>query len=161
MQEKIIKEFFERFQKEVSIPNLMVKMDKMPQTGNGIQQFYNCPFHSDSTPSFSVNIERNVFRCFGCEREGGPYKLIKEYLLFENQSATPQSVVAFAEVDFQFPNFRVFTAAETGKRDKFKSMLAPAHTEKTGRDKAAVITQIMMGLSNTAADVNLWEELFT
>lgn len=29
-----------------------------------------CPFHDDSTPSFSVDPERNIFNCFGCGRGG-------------------------------------------------------------------------------------------
>jgi len=160
MQEKIVQEFFQRFQREVSIPQLMLKMDRQPQTSTGVQQFYNCLFHSDSTPSFSVNKERNVFRCFGCEREGGAYRLIKEYLTFENHSATPASVVAFAEIDFQFPNFQRYAEAEIGKRGKFKAMLQPTIIPKTTQDKATVITQIMMGLADTPTDVSLWEELF-
>ena len=30
-----------------------------------------CPFHSEETPSFHVNSKRGVFRCFGCEAQGG------------------------------------------------------------------------------------------
>jgi len=161
MQEQVMQEFFQRFQREVYILDIMRKIDKYPQTNNGIQQSFNCPFHSDSTPSFYVNTERNVFRCFGCERGGGSYRLIKEYLLFENQQATPPSVVAFAEIDFQFPSFQRYAEAEIGKRGKFKSMLQPMASQPVNRNKAVVITQIMMGLSDIPADTNLWEELFT
>lgn len=31
-----------------------------------------CPFHDDSTPSFSVDISRNVWKCFGCP-DGGHF----------------------------------------------------------------------------------------
>lgn len=31
-----------------------------------------CPFHDDSTPSFSIDPERNIYNCFGCGR-GGSY----------------------------------------------------------------------------------------
>ncbi|MGH7390788.1 MAG: CHC2 zinc finger domain-containing protein [Candidatus Rokuibacteriota bacterium] len=30
-----------------------------------------CPFHRDRTPSFSVDLDRGVFHCFGCGVEGG------------------------------------------------------------------------------------------
>ena len=161
MQEKIIQEFFQRFQQEVLIVELMGRLDRVPQTNNGVQQSYNCLFHSDSTPSFYVNLERNVFRCFGCERDGGPYRLIKEYLLFENQSATPQSIVTFAGVDFKFPNFQRYEKAEPGKRGKFKSMLTATSSAAATENKAAIITRIMMGFSDTASDVNLWEEFLS
>ena len=31
-----------------------------------------CPFHDDSTPSFSVNGQRNIWKCFGCP-DGGHF----------------------------------------------------------------------------------------
>lgn len=31
-----------------------------------------CPFHDDSTPSLSVGVKKNLFRCFGCDAGGGP-----------------------------------------------------------------------------------------
>jgi DNA primase len=32
----------------------------------------NCPFHTDHQDSFMVSPEKNVFKCFGCGKEGGP-----------------------------------------------------------------------------------------
>lgn len=42
----------------------------IPTTENG--QRICCPFHDDSTPSFSIDSERNIYNCFGCGR-GGTY----------------------------------------------------------------------------------------
>ena len=36
-----------------------------------------CPFHKDTTPSFSVNIENGLFSCFGCGEKGNFKRLIK------------------------------------------------------------------------------------
>ncbi|MES2111298.1 MAG: CHC2 zinc finger domain-containing protein [Bacteroidota bacterium] len=32
----------------------------------------NCPFHPDQSGSFMVSPEKNLFKCFGCGKEGGP-----------------------------------------------------------------------------------------
>lgn len=37
-----------------------------------------CPFHSEKTPSFSVNIEEGLYHCFGCGVGGDMISFIKE-----------------------------------------------------------------------------------
>lgn len=43
-----------------------------------------CPFHHEDTPSFSVNPEKDLFYCFGCNTGGNVFKFImlKERLTF-------------------------------------------------------------------------------
>lgn len=36
-----------------------------------------CPFHEERTPSFSLNVERGVFHCFGCGENGNIFHLIE------------------------------------------------------------------------------------
>lgn len=38
-----------------------------------------CPFHQEETPSFSVNEELNIFKCFGCGAGGDVLEFIKLY----------------------------------------------------------------------------------
>ena len=38
-----------------------------------------CPFHSEKTPSFFVNKEKQVFNCFGCHKKGNVITFIEEY----------------------------------------------------------------------------------
>ncbi|MEP7322014.1 MAG: DNA primase [Saprospiraceae bacterium] len=38
-----------------------------------------CPFHHEKTPSFSVSPSRNIFKCFGCGKGGGPVQFIVEH----------------------------------------------------------------------------------
>ncbi len=37
-----------------------------------------CPFHSEKTPSFSVNAERQFYHCFSCKAGGDVFKYIQE-----------------------------------------------------------------------------------
>ena len=37
-----------------------------------------CPFHADTKPSFTVNEEKNLFYCFGCQRGGTPIQFLMD-----------------------------------------------------------------------------------
>ena len=38
-----------------------------------------CPFHDDSSPSFSVSSDKQVYHCFGCGASGGLISFVMEY----------------------------------------------------------------------------------
>lgn len=43
---------------------------------SGSNYFGVCPFHSEKTPSFSVNREKQIYHCFGCGAGGGVINFI-------------------------------------------------------------------------------------
>ena len=45
----------------------------------------NCPFHTDQNASFMVSGEKNIFKCFGCGKEGGPIEFL---MAIQNKSRT-------------------------------------------------------------------------
>ena len=38
-----------------------------------------CPFHKENTPSFNVNLQRQIYHCFGCHAHGDVFKFLQEY----------------------------------------------------------------------------------
>jgi len=38
-----------------------------------------CPFHNEKTPSFVVSPAKNIFKCFGCGKAGGPLTFVMEH----------------------------------------------------------------------------------
>ncbi len=47
-----------------------------------------CPFHSEKTPSFTVNEEKGIFHCFGCGAGGNLFN----FLMRANQMTFPEAV---------------------------------------------------------------------
>ena len=45
---------------------------------SGHNHFGLCPFHKEKTPSFSVNSELGLFKCFGCQEAGDVIKFIEK-----------------------------------------------------------------------------------
>ncbi len=52
-----------------------------------------CPFHSEKTPSFTVNEEKGIFYCFGCQAGGDIFK----FLMLYDGLTFPESIERLAE----------------------------------------------------------------
>jgi len=45
---------------------------------SGSNMFGLCPFHSEKTPSFTVNSDKQIYHCFGCGKGGGAIGFVRE-----------------------------------------------------------------------------------
>ena len=50
----------------------------VPLKKNGSRYWGLCPFHHEKTPSFSVNVEQNLYYCFGCKAGGNVVQFVEE-----------------------------------------------------------------------------------
>lgn len=63
--------------KAVSIVDVIGSRVPLKQNGREFQAC--CPFHKEDTPSFSVNPEKNIFKCFGCGESGDATDFIMKH----------------------------------------------------------------------------------
>lgn len=47
--------------------------------GSGRQGQAVCPFHADTNPSLSVNLETGLFKCFGCDASGDVFTFVQKF----------------------------------------------------------------------------------
>ncbi len=71
-----------------------------------------CPFHSEKTPSFTVNEEKGIFHCFGCGAGGSVFN----FLMRANSLSFPEAVKELAKrYQITLPS-RELSAAEKARR---------------------------------------------
>lgn len=64
----ISKAQIEEIKERIPIEDIIKRYVKLKPVGKNL--FGVCPFHSEKTPSFSVNPELNIFKCYGCGEAG-------------------------------------------------------------------------------------------
>ncbi len=64
----ISEEFKQELKRRLNIADIIGEYVTLKKSGRGLMG--KCPFHGDSTPSFSVSPELGVYHCFGCNASG-------------------------------------------------------------------------------------------
>jgi DNA primase len=107
-----------------------------------------CPFHNEKSPSFSVNIERQFFHCFGCGKSGDVFKFVQE----REQISFPEAVRLVAEkMGIPLPKMQYSTESEAedaGKRGKLIEMHERAckfFEEQLRRPEGALAREYLAG----------------
>ncbi|MFE6167576.1 DNA primase [Viridibacillus arvi] len=68
MAQRIPEEIIEQIRSQADIVDVI--NDYVQLTKRGRNWFGLCPFHGESTPSFSVSTDKQIFHCFGCGAGG-------------------------------------------------------------------------------------------
>lgn len=87
------------------IDDLLVRVDivdlidsRVPLKKSGSNFTARCPFHTEKTPSFSVNRGRQIYHCFGCGASGNAIGFLMEFNHLGFVEAV-EDLAAFAGVD--------------------------------------------------------------
>jgi DNA primase len=90
----------------VEVIGQYVELKKRGQNHIGL-----CPFHSEKSPSFTVNQDKQIYHCFGCGRGGDVFSFWMEY----HNLTFPQSLKDLAErYNIPLPRYR---ALSDGKKE--------------------------------------------
>lgn len=73
----------------------------------------NCPFHQEKTPSFVVNPNKNIFKCFGCGKGGDAINFIMEHEKFSYPEA-----LKFLANKYQIEIEETYTQTEENKAEQ-------------------------------------------
>ena len=82
-----------------------------------------CPFHTEKTPSFNVNPQRQIYHCFGCHAGGDVFKFIQEPEHVEFMEAV-RRLAERAGIVLEFEN-----NPEADRKRRQKDLLLKAHEQ--------------------------------
>jgi len=95
-----------------------------------------CPFHTEKTPSFFVNPERQMYHCFGCGAGGDIFSFLMNYLSFSFTEAVEELA---SEAGIKLER----SGRDTTRTDVFRDILARAQSyyRKQLRGKSGAAAQ--------------------
>ena len=77
MSGRIPREFIDDLLVRVDIVDLIDSHVPLKKAGSNFNA--RCPFHTEKTPSFSVNRKKQFYHCFGCGAGGNAISFLMEF----------------------------------------------------------------------------------
>ncbi|MGZ8162115.1 MAG: DNA primase [Methylobacter sp.] len=118
MAGRISRQFIDELLVRVDIVDLIDS--HVPLKKTGANYVARCPFHSEKTPSFSVNRKKQFFHCFGCGASGNAIGFLMDFSHLNFVEAV-EILAAFAGVDVPRESVEYKTAL---KKDDLNSLYA-------------------------------------
>jgi DNA primase len=82
-----------------------------------------CPFHTEKTPSFTVNVKKGIFHCFGCHAGGDAFG----FIMRQERMAFPDAVRLLAQrAGVELPSGRPERPEAEGRLDALRRIMAAA-----------------------------------
>lgn len=104
-----------------------------------------CPFHDDTKPSLSVNIESGLFRCFACDIKGDIFTFYQQYKDVDFPTALKEiaEMTGATESDVKLKVVATFKYHDSeGRLLYIKERLEPG---RNGRSKEFVFKHLVNG----------------
>lgn len=106
--------FIQELLNRVDLVDIVSKVVPLKKTGKNLMGC--CPFHHEKTPSFSVNPQKQFYKCFGCGAAGTAIRFVMQY----DGLTFPEAVRKLAEsVGMEVPEER---PGEKVRREKARTL---------------------------------------
>ena len=87
----VLEDFKEQVRSSNPIAEVIGEHVKLKRVGKNFEGL--CPFHQDNTPSLSVDLEKGIYNCFGCDAQGDVFS----FIMRKDGVSFPESVNQLAE----------------------------------------------------------------
>jgi DNA primase len=131
-----------RVREATNIVDVIGECVSLKKTGKNLVGL--CPFHADTTPSFTVSEEKQIFHCFGCGQGGNVVTFLMQY----NNLSFPEAVGFLArKCGIEIPKKRLSAGQKKDLEEReglfkmnseaaeyFQSMLSDVSSGRKARD---------------------------
>lgn len=76
MTKSTLTPFLDEIRNRIRLSDLIGRSTKIFRKGRAVKAL--CPFHNEKTPSFSIDDDRGLYHCFGCQKSGDHFKFVQE-----------------------------------------------------------------------------------
>lgn len=90
----------------------------------GSSYFGICPFHNESTPSFSVSPDKQLYHCFGCGASGTVFNFIMD---IENYSFVETLEFLAKKINYELPTPKIYNSTEYKNKISIEEKLYKIH----------------------------------
>lgn len=114
--------------------------DKLKRRGNSPTEWIMlCPFHRESTPSFTVTTRKRFYHCFGCGAHGDAIHLVMEWegLDFHEAMTRIISITGFRVASGQTTPSRARRRSRTTRRQRDARLRKEAQDRREYRNQQA------------------------
>jgi DNA primase len=118
MADRIAEEKINQIRQAVDIVEIISDYVQLKKQGRNY--FGLCPFHGESTPSFSVSIDKQIYHCFGCGAGGNVFSFLME---LEGVSFQEAALKLAEKANIDLPINSVGNGKEKSVSPQLQSML--------------------------------------
>ena len=114
-------DFAKIIKSKINIVDYISKDLRLTRSGSSIKAL--CPFHKEKTPSFTINENKETYRCFGCGKAGDLFSYVMEkYKINFRESIKILANEAGVDINKNFKQYKYIKESGDNQKNYFGAM---------------------------------------